>query len=135
SVADGDGCHRLAPLRICRHAVAAAVDMTHQTLSGPTLGYTCGHLSFETERMMDLLADRLALDPVEVRRRNLIPREAFPYRTPSGGLYDSGDYAAVLDRAVQVARYDELRREQATARAAGRYVGLGVALAVDPSVP
>src|SRR5918996_2292921 len=114
--------------------VDAGVVMTNKSLTGPNRGYTCGHLYFETERMMDLLAERLGLDPVEVRRRNLIPREAFPYRTPTGGLYDSGDYAAVLDRAVELARYDELRREQAAARPAGRFFGIGVALAVDPSV-
>src|SRR5258705_9869109 len=84
--------------------------------------------------MMDRLADRLGLDPVEVRRRNLVQPDQFPYRTPSGGLYDSGDYPAVFDKALELARYDELRREQAKARAAGRYVGIGLALAVDPSV-
>jgi 2-furoyl-CoA dehydrogenase large subunit len=124
----------VGPYRFQHLEVDAGVVMTNKGLTGPNRGYTCGHLYFETERMMDLLADELGLDPVEVRRRNLIPRDAFPYRTPTGGLYDSGDYAAVLDRAVEVARYDELRREQATARAAGRYVGIGVALAVDPSV-
>src|SRR5437016_9448353 len=124
----------VGPYRFQHLEVDTGVVMTNKSLTGPNRGYTCGHLYCEPERMMDLLADRLELDPVEVRRRNLIPRGAFPYRTPSGGLYDSGDYAAVLDRAVQIARYDELRREQATARAAGRYVGIGVARAVHPSV-
>ena len=124
----------VGPYRFQHLEVDAGVVMTNKGLTGPNRAYTCGHLYFETERMMDLLADRLGLDPVEIRRRNLIPREAFPYRTPTGGLYDSGDYAAVLDRAVELARYDDLRRAQAVARAAGRYVGIGVALAVDPSV-
>jgi 2-furoyl-CoA dehydrogenase large subunit len=124
----------VGPYRFQHLEVDTSVVMTNKGLTGPNRGYTCGHLYFETERMMDLLADRLGLDPVEVRRRNLISRDAFPYRTPTGGLYDSGDYPAVLDRAVALARYDELRREQATARAAGRCVGIGVALAVDPSV-
>jgi 2-furoyl-CoA dehydrogenase large subunit len=124
----------VGPYRFQHLEVDTSVVMTNKGLTGPNRGYTCGHLYFETERMMDLLADRLGLDPVEVRRRNLISRDAFPYRTPTGGLYDSGDYPAVLDRALELARYDELRREQATARAAGRCVGIGVALAVDPSV-
>jgi len=124
----------VGPYRFQHLEVDAGAVMTNKSLTGPNRGYTCGHLYFETERMMDLLAERLGLDPVELRRRNLIPREAFPYRTPTGGLYDSGDYAAVLDRAVEIARYDELRRDQAAARAGGRYVGIGVALAVDPSV-
>ena len=108
--------------------------MTNKSLTGPNRGYACGHLYFETEGMMDRLAEKLGLDPVELRRRNLLRPEQFPYRTPTGGYYDSGDYPAALDKAVSVARYDELRREQATARAAGRWFGIGVALAVDPSV-
>ena len=124
----------VGPYRFRHLEVDTGVVMTNKGLTGPNRAYTCGHLYFETERMMDLLAERLALDPVEIRRRNLIGRDAFPYRTPTGGLYDSGDYEAVLDRAVELARYDELRTEQTAARAAGRYVGIGVALAVDPSV-
>jgi 2-furoyl-CoA dehydrogenase large subunit len=114
--------------------VDASVVMTNKSLTGPNRGYACGHLYFETERMMDLLARRLGLDPVEVRRRNLIPATSLPYRTPTGGLYDSGDYARTLDRALEVADYAGLRAEQARARGAGRYYGIGLALAVDPSV-
>ena len=123
----------VGPYRFQHLEVDASVVMTNKSLTGPNRGYACGHLYFETERMMDLLAQRLGLDPVELRRRNLI-RGPFPYRTPTGGLYDSGDYPAALDRAVELARYAELRREQATARTAGRLFGIGVALAVDPSV-
>src|SRR5207247_4529858 len=100
--------------------VDTGVVMTNKSLTGPNRGYTCGHLYFETERMMDLLADRLGLDPVEIRRRNLIPRDAFPYRTPTGGPYDSGDHAAVPAPARQLSRCDQLRRERAPARTAGR---------------
>ncbi len=114
--------------------VDASVVMTNKSLTGPNRGYACGHLYFETEGMMDRLAATLGLDPVELRRRNLLGPEQFPYRTPTGGYYDSGDYPAALDKAVRVAKYDELRREQAKARDEGRWVGIGVALAVDPSV-
>ena len=124
----------VGPYRFQHLEVDTAVVMTNKSLTGPNRGYACGHLYFETERMMDLLAQRLGLDPVEVRRRNLIQPGQFPYRTPTGGLYDSGDYPAALERAVEIARYAELRREQAAARAAGRLFGIGVALAVDPSV-
>src|ERR671935_1360731 len=118
----------VGPYRFQHLEVEAATVMTNKSLTGPNRGYACGHLYFETERMMDLLADRLGLDPVEGRRRNLLQAGTFPYRTPTGGFYDSGDYPAALDKALEVARYDELRREQARARAAGRYVGIGVAL-------
>jgi 2-furoyl-CoA dehydrogenase large subunit len=114
--------------------VDASTVMTNKSLTGPNRGYACGHLYFETERMIDLLAEKIGADPVEVRRKNLIPAHAFPYRTPTGGLYDSGAYAETFDKALEVAKYDELRREQARARAAGRFVGIGIALAVDPSV-
>jgi 2-furoyl-CoA dehydrogenase large subunit len=124
----------VGPYRFQHLEVDASVVMTNKSLTGPNRGYACGHLYFETERMMDLLAQRLGLDPVELRRRNLIEPLQMPYRTPTGGLYDSGDYPAVLERAVEIARYVELRREQAAARAAGRLFGIGVAVAVDPSV-
>ena len=124
----------VGPYRFQHLEVDASVVMTNKSLTGPNRGYACGHLYFETERMMDLLAQRLDLDPVELRRRNLIEPRQMPYRTPTGGLYDSGDYPAVLERAVEIVRYAELRREQAAARAAGRLFGIGVALAVDPSV-
>jgi 2-furoyl-CoA dehydrogenase large subunit len=114
--------------------VDASTVMTNKSLTGPNRGYACGHLYFETERMMDLLAARVGLDPVEIRRKNLIGREAFPYRTPTGGLYDSGDYRLTFDRALEAAKYDDLRRQQAQARAEGRLFGIGLALAVDPSV-
>src|SRR5438552_9028849 len=114
--------------------VDASVVMTNKSLTGPNRGYACGHLYFETEGMMDRLADELGLDPIEIRRRNLIQPQAMPYRTPSGGLYDSGDYPQTLQMALDMARYDELRRAQKTARAAGKYFGIGLALAVDPSV-
>src|SRR5438552_3241388 len=124
----------VGPYRFQHLEVDAAVVMTNKAPTGPNRGYGCGHLYFETERMLDLLAEKLGLDPAEVRRRNLIPADAFPYRTPTGGLYDSGDYPATLDKALQIAKYDELKRERAAAKAAGRYVGIGLALAVDPSV-
>jgi 2-furoyl-CoA dehydrogenase large subunit len=124
----------VGPYRFQHLEVDATVVMTNKSLTGPNRGYACGHLYFETEAMIDLLAARLGMDPVEVRRRNLIPSDWFPYRTPTGGLYDSGDFAATLDRALEVAKYRELRDQQSVARAEGRYVGIGIALAVDPSV-
>jgi 2-furoyl-CoA dehydrogenase large subunit len=114
--------------------VDAATVMTNKSLTGPNRGYACGHLYFETEGMMDRLAEQLGMDPADVRRKNLIPTAAFPYRTPTGGLYDSGDYVAAFDKALAMAKYDDLRREQARARAAGRLFGIGLAVAVDPSV-
>ncbi|HEV8614539.1 MAG TPA: xanthine dehydrogenase family protein molybdopterin-binding subunit [Methylomirabilota bacterium] len=124
----------VGPYRFQNLEVDASVVMTNKSLTGPNRGYACGHLYFETEGMMDRLAGKLGLDPAEVRRRNFIPADQLPYRTPTGGLYDSGDYAATFDKALDIARYGELRRQQAAARAAGRYFGIGLAVAIDPSV-
>ncbi len=89
------------------------------------VGMTMG--AFAMERMLDLLAERTGLDPVEIRRRNLIPREAYPFTSASGMTYDSGDFPRALAQAQALAGYDALRREQARARAAGRLVGVGLA--------
>src|SRR5437879_4543788 len=80
----------VCPYRFQHLEVDASVVMTNKSLTGPNRGYACGHLYFETEGMMDRLADELDLDPVELRRRNLVQPDQFPYRTPTGGLYDSG---------------------------------------------
>jgi 2-furoyl-CoA dehydrogenase large subunit len=124
----------VGPYRFANLAADAHVVMTNKSLTGPNRGYACGHLYFEIERMVDLLAERLGMDPAEVRRRNFIAPDQFPYRTPSGGLYDSGDYPAAFARALETAGYHELRAEQRRARAAGRLYGVGLAVAVDPSV-
>jgi carbon-monoxide dehydrogenase large subunit len=88
-----------------------------------------------TEAMLDLIARDLGIDPVEVRRRNLVRADEMPYTTITGNVYDSGSYEAALARLVEVARYDELRREQAAARRAGRCVGIGVACFLDTTGP
>ncbi|HZU05754.1 MAG TPA: xanthine dehydrogenase family protein molybdopterin-binding subunit [Chloroflexota bacterium] len=115
-------------------AVEAYAVHTNKSLTGPNRGYGCQHLYFNIERLLDVAADRLGMDPAELRRKNLIPASAMPYTTPTGGIYDAGDYPATFERLLEMARYDELRREQARARAEGRLYGIGIALAVDPSV-
>ncbi|HEX3245074.1 MAG TPA: xanthine dehydrogenase family protein molybdopterin-binding subunit [Chloroflexota bacterium] len=108
--------------------------MTNKSMTGPNRGYGCGHAYFQLERLVDLLAAEVGLDPAEVRRRNMIPAGAFPYVTPSGGCYDSGDYQATFDLLLEQADYGNLRRAQQQARAEGRLVGIGLATTVDPSV-
>jgi carbon-monoxide dehydrogenase large subunit len=88
---------------------------------------------FVIERLMDKAARAVGLDPAEIRRRNFIPPEAFPYRTSTGNIYDSGDYAAALARCLEAAGYERLRAEQRAARARGEVVGIGVISYVEPS--
>lgn len=86
------------------------------------------------EQMMDIAARDLSIDPAEFRRRNFIPKDAFPYTIASGNEYDSGDYEAVLDKVLALADYPKLRSQQAEARAEGRCVGIGVVSAIEPGV-
>ncbi|MBI4587667.1 MAG: xanthine dehydrogenase family protein molybdopterin-binding subunit [Candidatus Rokubacteria bacterium] len=83
------------------------------------------------ERMLNILAAKLDVDPAEVRRRNFIPPEAFPYQAPMGPHYDSGNYRAALEAVLARADYAGLRAEQARARRAGRLPGIGLSCYVE----
>lgn len=85
------------------------------------------------ERAVDIVAVELGIDPVELRRRNMVRRDEFPFTTKTGMTYDSGDYHRALDAAVGLAGYDALRAEQARRRAAGerRQLGIGVCTYVE----
>jgi aerobic carbon-monoxide dehydrogenase large subunit len=80
------------------------------------------------ERMVDLFAAEIGMDPVEVRRTNFIPKDAFPYKTATGAEYDSADYEAALELALRAVGYDELRAEQQRRRDEGsaRELGIGI---------
>ena len=85
------------------------------------------------DRIIDVAADELEIDPVEIRKRNLIPAERFPLTTVTGANYDVGDYALALDEACRIAGYDELRAEQRARRDRGdvRQLGIGVSTYVE----
>ena len=87
--------------------------------------------TFMLERMMDVLAHKLKMDPVEIRRRNLIPPFDNGHDVITGLKYDSGNYSGALDKALTHIGYEKLRSEQAAARAAGRYMGIGVTTYVE----
>jgi aerobic carbon-monoxide dehydrogenase large subunit len=87
--------------------------------------------SFMLERLIDHLSDEIRIDPVEVRRRNLIPPFADGHNVVTGLTYDSGNYQAALDKALTHIDYENLRKEQAAARAKGRYIGIGVSVYVE----
>jgi len=82
------------------------------------------------ERMFDVYADEIGMDPAELRRRNLIPGNVFPFTTPQGSTYDSGDYEGALDRVLEAAGYGELRAEQQRRHQAGGPVRMGIGLSV-----
>jgi carbon-monoxide dehydrogenase large subunit len=87
--------------------------------------------TYFVERAMDMLARELKMDPAEVRRKNFIKPNQFPYATQVGAVYDSGDYEKALNHALQVAGWDKLKAERDAARAQGRLVGLGLSMYVE----
>ena len=113
--------------RVSNVAARNRVVLTNRCPTGLNRGFGGPQLYFALERTMAIAARRLGLDPADLARRNLVAD--FPYRTPSGGLYDSGDYEACLGEALELVRYEERRAEQA----AGRPLGIGLACVVEPS--
>ena len=115
------------PYRVPAYEYEAIAVATNKPPLGAYRGVGMTMGAFTMERMMDLLAERVGLDPAEVRRRNFIPRDGYPFTSASGMIYDSGDYPTALEHALALAGYDELRRAQQAARAAGRLMGIGIA--------
>jgi aerobic carbon-monoxide dehydrogenase large subunit len=104
--------------------------VTTTTSTGAYRGAGRPEATAAIERAVDLFAAEIGLDPVEVRRRNLVPRDAFPFRTASGAVYDSGDYAGALDAVLDAADHAALRAEQARRRERGDAVQLGIGVSV-----
>jgi 2-furoyl-CoA dehydrogenase large subunit len=107
--------------------------LTNKCPAGANRGIGKPFMCFAIERSMALLARRLGLDPAELRLRNYVAADEMPYTTPPGARYDSGDYAATLRAALERFGYAERRREQASARSAGRLLGIGIATSVEPA--
>jgi carbon-monoxide dehydrogenase large subunit len=87
--------------------------------------------TFFIERVIRSVADALEIDPVEVRRRNFIPPDSFPFETGLGRTYDNGSYAETLEKALEMVSYDEFRERQESFREDGRYVGIGLSCYVE----
>ena len=103
---------------------------TNKVPVGPYRGYGQHASPYVVERVMDLVALELNMDPVEVRRKNFISAHEFPYRTPNGRTYDSGDYEATFSKVLQLAEYEALRRKQQRLRAEGILMGIGISTTV-----
>jgi carbon-monoxide dehydrogenase large subunit len=118
---------------IPRIDVRASVAVTNTTAIGAYRGAGRPEATALVERAVDMVAAELGLDPVAVRRKNLIPPDVFPHTTVVGAAYDVGDYGAALDEVVRLAGYDELRAEQKARRERGdrRALGIGVSTYVE----
>ena len=108
------------------HTLTCQGVFTNKTPTDAYRGAGRPEATFAVERIMDELAAELSMDPIELRRRNWIKHEEFPYTTVAGLTYDSGNYEAATERALDLFRYDELRREQAERRERGDVVQLGL---------
>ncbi|MCZ7567117.1 MAG: xanthine dehydrogenase family protein molybdopterin-binding subunit [Ardenticatenaceae bacterium] len=108
--------------------------MTNKCQQGAYRGFGSEVNNFVIERLVDAAAEQLGMDPVEIRRKNFIQPDQFPYKIPTGNLYDSGNYEAVLNEALKMADYEGWRKQQEEARKAGRYVGIGLATCPERSV-
>jgi carbon-monoxide dehydrogenase large subunit len=116
------------PYAIGRAEAVATSVATNTTPVGAYRGAGRPEATAAIERAMDLFAAEIGVDPAEVRRQNLLPPFTEPHTTAFGAVYDSGDYATALDRALAAAGYEDLRREQAKRRADGDVVQLGIGL-------
>ncbi len=118
-----------------RHvSVRNRVVVTNKTPTGLNRGFGGPQVYFALERLMQRVAIELRLDPVDVISRNLVPANAFPYRTATGALLDSGNYQEALARAVSEGGLAELRARRDRARAEGKLYGIGLTAVVEPSV-
>jgi 2-furoyl-CoA dehydrogenase large subunit len=123
-----NGCYAVKNI-----AVDNTLVLTNQTPIGLNRGYGGPQFYFALERTMDIAARRLGIDPAKLRRRNFIPKEAFPYHAPAGSILDAGDYAKALEELLRLADYDGLKRKRDEARRAGRLFGIGLAAGTEPS--
>jgi 2-furoyl-CoA dehydrogenase large subunit len=118
-----------------RHVkVRNRVVLTNKTPTGLNRGFGGPQMYYPLERLMQRIAIELKLDPLDVIRRNLVPVTAMPYRTATGALLDSGDFAGALADAITDGRLEALQARRAAARAEGRHYGIGFAAVVEPSV-
>ncbi len=107
--------------------------MTNKTPQEAVRGFGQAPTNLAIERAMDYVAQHLGMDRIELRRKNFIRKDQFPYLIPSGSTYDSGDYHTVLDKALDGIDYPALLRQRDTLRAQGMLAGIGIATCLEPS--
>ena len=124
----------IGPYRINSVLVDITAVFTNKCQQGAYRGFGSEVANFVIERTVDAAATELGMDRFELRRRNFIQPHEFPYLIPTGNMYDSGNYEAVLDEALKMADFGTWRREQERLRKQGRYIGIGIATCQERSV-
>jgi carbon-monoxide dehydrogenase large subunit len=137
-VADGTAGILPGPYHVPAYRVAAHYRLTHKTPAATYRAPGRFESTFVHERLLDAIAARIGIPPVEARRRNLVPKSAMPYVRPMevGGTpvtLDSGDYPGLLDKVLERFRWDEVQQEVKRRRAAGEAVGAGIAFFLEKS--
>lgn len=122
------GAYRIESVRLRSRAV-----VTNKCPTGLNRGFGGQQLYFGLERLMDKIARTIGKDRAELRQLNLVPSDSFPYATPTGGIYDSGDYEQAVAKVLASSDYKKILKNQKEARSRGELVGTGIALAVEPS--
>ena len=137
SVVEGGQVLRLlpGPYRIRDYEGTLRVVAQHKVITSQYRAVGHPIATAVTESMLDQIARDLALDPAEIRRRNLVPPDQMPWTSPTGNVYDSGSYHAALARVLETAGYETLRAEQARQRARGRHTGIGLACFLELTGP
>lgn len=120
------GCYKLKAVHMDLVAV-----YTHKMSTDAYRGAGRPEATYVVERLVDLVADELGLDPVKVRLKNFPKPREFPFETATGLTYDSGNYHGALKKAMDLANYDKLLKDQAAARKAGRLFGVGLSTYVE----
>ncbi len=105
--------------------------MTNKAPVSPNRGYSRMQQLWFTERVIDIVAQQLGFDPVEIRKLNYVQPEEMPYETPNGCVYDSGDYPRMLDLALELIGYETIEERRAEAAARGKLLGLGIGSTLD----
>jgi 2-furoyl-CoA dehydrogenase large subunit len=123
----------VGPYKIRSLQYRAIAVVTNKTTQDAVRGFGQGPTNLALERCMDEVANVLGLDPLEVRQRNLIRHEEFPYLIPSGTTYDSGDYHTVIDKVLADISYGSLKAERDRLRGEGKLAGIGIAACLEPS--
>src|SRR5262249_33603064 len=122
----------VGPYRIAAVAYHAIAVTSNKTPQEAVRGFGQAPTNFALESGIERVAEALGVDGLEVRRRNFIGREQFPYRIPSGTTYDSGDYQAVVDKTLARAGWSDLLAERDALRATGLLAGIGLAACLEP---
>jgi carbon-monoxide dehydrogenase large subunit len=120
------GCYKIPAI-----AIAVKAAFTNKMSTDAYRGAGRPEATYVIERLMDCVARELRLDPVKLRQKNFPKSTEFPFKTATGLAYDSGNYQAVLAKALKLAGYEKLRREQKRLRSRGRYLGVGVSTYVE----